>query len=108
MSVELVEQFTRQLRELAERDEKELRKQLKGYGAGWGLHRLTDAQHAIWFEREMGKWPPVPLVMPDGAVMVASPWLLAMAIAEDGDAEIQRYLRTRQRAVEEAVEGEVE
>ena len=75
-------------------------------GEPYGLNSLTDEEHAIWYEQQMAKYPPVevfnykPKDLAPGAVnpqpqIVGNAWILMLAHTENGEAETKRYMRTR-------------
>lgn len=105
MSENRIETLREELKSLYDVHEKGLKEGMQAYGAGWGLHKLTDAQHATWFQMQLDASPPEPLQMPDGTVDVMSPWLMAMALAEGGMDEIKRYRKTRMKAMENGANG---
>lgn len=50
--------------------------------APYGQHRLTDEEHAVWFEMKMSQDPL---------------WFAALPFVEGGKAELNRYNRTKRK-----------
>ena len=44
-----------------------------------------------------GKYPPVPMIAPDGAPLMVSPWLESMNYVDGGDAVLARMLRIQRK-----------
>ena len=79
--------------EMAERQRDFLSRQFTGTPPGY---EDPDPQtFAAWFESKVAMSPPVPMVMPDGETVVASPWATALSFTENGMALINRYDRIR-------------
>lgn len=94
-SVESVEERVDLVMELAEQQRKFFDEQFTGTPPGY-----TDPDDDVfvaWYEQQMMMSPPVPMVTPEGRELVASPWSVALAYAENGKAITNRYLRIVQR-----------
>ena len=66
-------------------------------GLPYGARNMTDAQHVMWFEEMMRRYPPEMWTSPEGQQVMESPWLLALRYTEDGEKEAKRYIRTKMR-----------
>ena len=75
-------------------------------GEPYGLNSLTDEEHAVWYEQQMAKYPPLeafrytPKDLAPGAVnpnpiIMGNAWILMLSHTENGEAETKRYLKTR-------------
>lgn len=61
-------------------------------GDAFGARSVDNNTFMAWFQMmTMVQYPPEPVVAPNGLVVTASPWLLALPYIEGGDKELRRY-----------------
>ena len=92
-SVESVEERVDQVMEMAREERRFFETQFTGTPPGY-----TDPDNetfAAWYEGKLMESPPVPMALPDGRVIVQSPWAMALAFADGGMDLINRYNRIR-------------
>ena len=56
-----------------------------------GMVEPTAEQLAAFFFEMQTLWPPMPFRYPDGRVVTASPWILALGECENGDEWLKRF-----------------
>jgi len=61
------------------------------------------ATFMAWYESMLEQSPPVPMVLPDGRPVVASPWATALGMAKGGPEIVRRYTRLAQKRLESEV-----
>lgn len=69
-----------------------VRDEFEAWGYG-GLSRVSDEDFLLLFEAKLAESPPVPMLLADGRQVEASPFLMALAHVEGGNAELRRYER---------------
>ena len=69
-------------------------------GSAPDTKRPNDLQFMVWWaQMTMQRYPPQPWVSPEGAVVIASPWELALPYVEGGKAELERWQRIVNKAL---------
>ena len=55
-------------------------------------------------EAMMQKYPPMPMISPDGVPLVASPWIASLAYVEGGKQIVDRMLRIQRKGERDAAD----
>lgn len=88
-----IERVIDQAMELAEAFRADFRSQYEG--TAYGTTEVPDDVFLAAFEQQVAESPPVPITLPDGQQVVASPFVLALAFADGGDEIVRRFTRLR-------------
>lgn len=76
-------------------------------GAVSGYVDPDDATFMRWYEERLAASPPVPMVLPDGRPVTASPWATALGYVQGGMEIVNRYTRLAERQLAAPREDDV-
>lgn len=72
-------------------------------GLPYGASRPSDEDFLVTWERWTAQYPVQPCILPNGTVLMESPWVLMLVGSENGREWLARYRTMVKRLPEEAV-----